>query len=123
MVTVSSSSVDPVKAITEHDALKFVGTLVTTLLLPSVLWMFINMNTKLNDMVSSIHKLDIQVAVLEEKAKVRHTSITFQSLATRAELINIKESIQQVKHDLPILIKIANPKTGETKTIKVRHKK
>ncbi len=108
MVDVSRSSIDRVKVLTEHDLLKFLGTMATAILIPLVLWMFISTHSQLEKLTESYYSLHEQVAVLEDKLKKHHEY-------TAAKFTEAKDQMQGLREDAGAVIKVMNAKTAKGK--------
>jgi len=86
MVAVPRSSIDQVKVITEHDVLKFIGTLATALLIPLLMWSFISLHSTLGALSDKVVELHEQVAILkmEMRKQYEHTVAEFD--ATKSQI-------------------------------------
>jgi hypothetical protein len=110
MVTVPRSSLDPAKVITEHDLLKFVGTLATTLLIPLAMWGFYGINTKVNTLVDNVHKLDVQVAVLQSQLRQHHDYTAAEFDATKTQIRAVGQVVNDLTSNAKLLVKIVSEK-------------
>ena len=86
MVDVPRSSIDPVKVITEHDLLKWVGTALTALIVPLMFWVVTSQSSRLDRLAEGLNQLHEQVAVLQVKLKVHSELTTAEFDATKSQI-------------------------------------
>jgi predicted nucleic acid-binding Zn-ribbon protein len=115
MVDVSHSSIDRVKVLTEHDLLKFLGTMTTAVLIPLVLWMFISTHNQLEKLTESYYTLHEQVAVLEDKLKKHHEYTATKFTEAKDQLTATSTAVQGLREDAVAVIKVMNTKTAKVK--------
>ena len=115
MVVVPRSSVDQVKILTEHDVLKFVGTVASALLIPLMMWSFISLHNQLGDLSKGLTDLHEQVAVLKVELKKHHEYTAAEFDVTKAQIRNVGAVTQSLRSDAADLMKTISIKAAKRK--------
>ena len=112
MVAVPNSSI---KYVTEHDILRFIGTLASTLLVPLIIWLFVSLSSQLSTLGDHIHRLDVQVAVLQSEVKKHRETAAAEFDAAKSQIRTTSALVQGLKEDANSLIKVINTKAAKGK--------
>jgi len=117
MVAVPSSSIDQVKVVTEHDVLKFIGTLATALLIPLLMWSFISLHNTLSSLSDKVIELHEQVAILKTEMKKQHEYTAAEFDATKSQIRQGVSAVSDLADGTRELVKktVAKVKTAKRK--------
>jgi hypothetical protein len=115
MVDVPRSSIDPVKVITEHDLLKWVGTALTMLIVPLMFWVVTSQSSRLDRLAEGLNQLHEQVAVLQVKLKVHSELTTAEFDATKSQIRAVGDKVQGLREDAGKLLQVVSIKAAKGK--------
>lgn len=115
MVVVPHTSVDQVKLLTEHDVLKFVGTVATALLIPLMMWSFISLHNTLNSLGDKVVDLHEQVAVLKVELTKQREHIAAEFDSTKSQVRASTLVMQGLRSDTGDLMKTITLKAAKRK--------
>src|SRR5208337_4537149 len=115
MVTVPRSSIDQVKFITEHDILKFVGTVATALLVPLMMWSFISLHSTLGVLSDKVTELHEQVAVIRQDIKSQREYISAEFDVSKSQVRAVGEIVKDFRAEAGELARSIGVKAAKRK--------